>query len=299
VSSANFNGDTIRLANRGTPKWTVVSRREWVDYTWDGSALRTATRTISAALGDAAAAAQYQRIVYAIGDRLYLAEVRAGEEPRPSVACWGPFAGEKKWEYSIPEDPTFVPAHRETVNGTLFLRECLPIRLIATPDAKKLFVVTRSRVILLDGTTGKELKVVPSGSTKANKVEIDNAELSDDGALLVLGVVHEEPQKNELRLYGMDDLDRVTRSIPLSNSPSRHFPGPNIYFDFSRDSKLLAVGESSIGIRVFDVASGTLKYDLPQALAHHSLSLSADGTRLVARDRYTALVWDLNAFKVK
>jgi hypothetical protein len=213
-----INGDSFVLDRFAGPKW--VNFDPWnlkrTSFSWEGTRLRKVERSTSGLLKDAFRNGESTKgIVYLHEDCVYVGEIEAGEKARAYVTCWDVTSGAKKWVYCIEPDPSFTPSNRTSSEGITVCGQYQPIRFIALPDKKTLFVLTNTRAILLDSRSGEELKVISSGITKESQIEFDNAEISDDGSLLAIGVCIDRNQRNELRFYRASDLEQAAKAINL------------------------------------------------------------------------------------
>ncbi|OWK45758.1 sigma-70 family RNA polymerase sigma factor [Fimbriiglobus ruber] len=302
LAAVDTIGETVVPDYPGEAKWVGFARwnRKWAEYTWDGGRLAKTERAAQA-LQRADRESELAGIVYPHDGRLFTGDIEAGEKPRAFATCWDAATGGKKWVYVIPPDPDFTPTGWSTTNGVTAYGEYQPIRFLALPDNKRLFVLTNTRGILLDIDTGRELKVVSSGSTKPKNIEFDNVVLSNDGLLLAVTVLNAD-QRGEVRFYRTDTLAQAAMPIVLGHLWSHSKPGPNIFLALSPDAKLVAVAANTEnGLQVVDVATGARKYQLPLVNYCRGLAFSADGRRLVAKEanQKTALVWELERFAVK
>jgi RNA polymerase sigma factor (sigma-70 family) len=149
-----------------------------------------------------------------------------------------------------------------------------------SPDGKLLAIINsgspdpQGDVALVDTVTGKEIRTWKVPQLTVGPV------ISPDRQIIAAA-------EQDRKLHFLNIATGKDQAFVLEAQP--------VCLDFSRDSRLLAIGTAEGSILLWEVAAGQVRRRLQGHLSSvNSISLSPDGTRLASGSNdSTALVWDL------
>ncbi|WP_020471039.1 sigma-70 family RNA polymerase sigma factor [Zavarzinella formosa] len=295
--------DSMVQDKPGVAEWVYFDRwnSKWVRLSWNGVSIQKAERPVAKAMKTFGDIDQNLGIIRPQGDNLLTAVISGGQPPVTTVSCWNPFTAEKIWESSFTGNGDFEVTNTLTIDGKKYHPEHKPRKIVVSPDGKILLVLTNTNLVFLNAATGGEIKNLSSGWTKASRVEFENVEFTHDGKQVVLGLSTNHMDNQQLQIRSVNDPDKIIGKIDLGRPGVYSSNGHNLPFALSLDDKLIAVRVGGTSLKIFDLASGAVRFHLPQVTQAYGVSFSANSQRLIAKEanQFTALVWDLEKFAVK
>lgn len=151
-------------------------------------------------------------------------------------------------------------------------------RVFLTPDNKRAITVSLDKTVRIwDVATGESLHVVRLPIAPDDSGMLEAASLSTDGKLLVVAGLGADKAGQPRPIYFLaTDVPQIVRVLP---GPATHVREVKL----SPDGKLLAVGSDDNLVRVYEVNTGRLAYELSgHSKAVVALAFAPDGQRLLS-----------------
>lgn len=167
-------------------------------------------------------------------------------------------------------------------------------RVFLTPDNKRAITVSLDKTVRIwDVATGESLHVVRLPIAPDDSGMLEAASLSTDGKLLVVAGLGAEKAGQPRPIYFLaPDVPQIVRVLP---GPATHVREVKL----SPDGKLLAVGSDDNLVRVYEVNTGRLAYELSgHSKAVVALAFAPDGQRLLSASLdQSGRLWSLTTRK--